>query len=97
MSQSQVGKIMTPVAAWQSKSTTVGWQLRWSLNGIQPQRAVVLVTTDITVPANKAFFLTRLAFLTIHTSTSEVDFDPQSSRKVGSCCLLDQAAKKSKV
>ncbi|CAK9020636.1 Uncharacterized protein SCF082_LOCUS14989, partial [Durusdinium trenchii] len=55
-SQSQAGKLLLPaLSCWESKACAVGWNFKWSLNGIQPQRAVVMVTQDITIPTNKAF------------------------------------------
>lgn len=55
-SQSQAGKLLLPaLSCWESKACAAGWNFKWSLNGIQPQRAVVMVTQDITIPTNKAF------------------------------------------
>ena len=56
-SQSQAGKCLSPPMVWKGQATTFGWQFKWSLNGIQPQRAIVLMVHDVTIPAGKVFFL----------------------------------------
>lgn len=56
-SQAQVAKKLTPVAHWGTAATSVGWQLRWSLNGMQPIRPVVLVTAPIDLETGKIFAL----------------------------------------
>lgn len=55
--QSQVAKLLLPATAWNCKAAKVSWHLKWSLNGLQPQRAVVMMTQDTTIPAGKAFML----------------------------------------
>ncbi|CAK8990693.1 Uncharacterized protein SCF082_LOCUS2343 [Durusdinium trenchii] len=57
LNQSQAGKFLTPPAAWLTKTTTLGWQLKQSLNGLQPQRALILMVQDVTIPAGKAFLI----------------------------------------
>ena len=53
--QSNCAKLLFPPICWKSKCTQVGWQFNWSLKGIQPVRAVVMVTADVTVPSGKIF------------------------------------------
>ena len=55
--QSQAAKLLSPPAVWKSKVTDIGWQFKWSLNGIQPVRAIVLVVHDITIPTGHLFVL----------------------------------------
>ena len=55
MSQSQCAKKLAPPVCWNSRVTKLGWQFKWSLNGIQPVRAVVIVTQDVTIPSGKIF------------------------------------------
>ena len=55
MSQSQCTKKLAPPVCWNSRVTKLGWQFKWSLNGIQPVRAVVIVTQDVTIPSGKIF------------------------------------------
>ncbi|CAL1166517.1 unnamed protein product [Cladocopium goreaui] len=57
VSQSQVGQFLKPPHAWNSKAVKLGWQLKWSLNGMQPSRAVVFVVQDVTIPDQKAFLV----------------------------------------
>ena len=56
-SQSQVAKQLNPPGKWVSSWTDLGWQMKWSLNGMQPQRPIVLVTQDVTLEAGKALLL----------------------------------------
>ena len=56
-SQAQAAKKLTPVAHWSTAATSAGWQLRWSLNGMQPVRPVVLVTAPIDLETGKIFAL----------------------------------------
>lgn len=56
-SQGQVAKRLSPMAHWNTVATAVGWQLRWSLNGLQPVRPVVFVTHPIDIEAGKFFLL----------------------------------------
>lgn len=55
LTQAQAAKSLSPPICWNSKCTKIAWQMKWSLNGIQPQRAVVVLSQDITVPNGKAF------------------------------------------
>ena len=55
VSQSQAAKVLPPPVCWVSDVTAISWQLRHSLNGIQPTRAVVMMTSDVTIPDGQAF------------------------------------------
>lgn len=57
LTQSQAGKVLKPATAWNCKAVQLGWQLVWSLNGLQPKRAVVFMTQDVTIPDHKAFVI----------------------------------------
>ena len=57
VTQSQAAKVLSPPICWESKTTKIGWQFKWSLNGIQPQRAIVMVVRDITIPDKHVFSL----------------------------------------
>ena len=57
MNQSQAGKFLQPPMVWNTKAVKIGWQLKWSLNGIQPQRALVLMVQDVTIPDQKVFLV----------------------------------------
>ena len=43
LTQAQAAKSLSPPICWNSKRTKIAWQMKWSLNGIQPQRAVVVL------------------------------------------------------
>ena len=55
--QSQCAKRLTPALKWNTAVCQVGWQLKWSLNGMQPQRPVVLMSQDVTLDNGKVLLL----------------------------------------
>ena len=60
-SQSQVAKKLTPPLHWNTAATSIGWQMKWSLNGMTPQRPVVLVSNQIDLDTDKVFVLKSAA------------------------------------
>lgn len=55
-SQSQAAKKISP-KKWETEVSAVGWQLKWSINGLQPVRPIVIAKQDLTVEAGKALVL----------------------------------------
>ncbi|CAE7279784.1 unnamed protein product, partial [Symbiodinium sp. CCMP2592] len=55
-SQSQAAKKISP-KKWDTEVSAVGWQLKWSINGLQPLRPIVIAKQDLTVEAGKALVL----------------------------------------
>lgn len=53
--QVQAAKVLVPPTSWNSKSSAIAWQVKWSLNGLQPQRAVIIMTQDVTIPNGQIF------------------------------------------
>ena len=65
LTQSQVAKLLPPPLAWKSDATAVAWQLKHSLNGIQPQRAVVVMTQSVTIQDSMVFAFQWFWYLTL--------------------------------
>ena len=59
--QSQAAKKLNPVFHWNTAATSIGWQLKWSLNGMMPQRPVVFVSQPIDLEPGKVFVLKSAA------------------------------------
>ena len=55
--QSQAGKRLVPPSAWNTACSKLGWQMKWTLNGLQPQRPLAIMTQDVTLPPQKALIL----------------------------------------
>lgn len=64
LTQSQVAKMMPPPLSWKSDATAVAWQLKHSLNGIQPARAVVVMTQSVTIQDSMVFAIQWFWYLT---------------------------------
>ena len=55
--QSQAAKKLSPPEKWNSTVSRVAWQMKWSINGLQPQRPVVVLVQDVTLEPGKILLL----------------------------------------
>ena len=53
LTQSQVAKLTSGTEVWSSALTSTVWHCKWSLNGLQPIRPVVMLLEDVELENGK--------------------------------------------
>ena len=54
--QSQAAKKLAP-EFWRTAVTDIGWQMRWTMMGLQPQRPLVVMSQDVTLEPKQVLLL----------------------------------------
>lgn len=57
--QSQIAKMVPNVAMWKTSVTNLGWQCKWSMNGLMPTRPIVFITVDLELADGQLLILEK--------------------------------------